>query len=219
MGKPSKGMNAAAWSSCVYPGTMLPHLRTGSPRKLRLFVCACCERIQHLFVDERSKQAVEAAARWADGKLSAKELKAKHVAAFAIKKSQLKGTAFWAARAAAQCALPRKSWVVNTAFCVRIAISQLRERQHEEERYQCDLIRDIFGNPFAPVIADPSWFRSSVTQLAEAIYEERAFDRMPILGDALEDAGCTNADMLMHCRQPAQHVRGCWVVDLVLGRK
>ena len=60
---------------------------------------------------------------------------------------------------------------------------------------------------------------STVINLAQAIYDDRAFDRMPILADALEDAGCDNADILAHCRQPGEHFRGCWVVDLVLGKR
>ena len=66
---------------------------------------------------------------------------------------------------------------------------------------------------------DPRWRTSNVTALAQAIYDDRAFDRLPILADALEDAGCTDADILNHCRQPGEHVRGCWVVDLVLGKE
>jgi hypothetical protein len=80
-------------------------------------------------------------------------------------------------------------------------------------------LRDIFGNPFRPVTLNPSWRTPTVKQLAEAIYKERAFERMPILADALEDAGCDNADILSHCRGGGEHVRGCWVVDLVLGRE
>ena len=56
-------------------------------------------------------------------------------------------------------------------------------------------------------------------RIAQAIYDKRAFDRMPILADALEDAGCDNADILAHCRGPNEHVRGCWVVDLILGKQ
>jgi hypothetical protein len=80
------------------------------------------------------------------------------------------------------------------------------------------LLRDIFGNPFRPVEADPAWLTSDVVALARGIYEEKAFDRMPILADALQDAGCNNDDVLAHCREPGEHVRGCWVVDLVLGK-
>jgi hypothetical protein len=83
---------------------------------------------------------------------------------------------------------------------------------------QTVVLHDIFGNPFLPVTTDPSWLTSTVTNLAQAIYQERAFERMPILADALEDAGCTNQDVLNHCRGDGEHVRGCWVVDLLLGK-
>jgi len=82
-----------------------------------------------------------------------------------------------------------------------------------------DLFHDVFGNPFRPATVDPTWRTATVTSLAQAIYTERAFDRLPILADALEDAGCTDADILNHCRQPGEHARGCWVVDLVLGKE
>jgi len=81
------------------------------------------------------------------------------------------------------------------------------------------LLRDIFGNPFRPVACDASWLTSDVVALARGIYDDRAFDRMPILADALQDAGCDNDEVLNHCRDAAQvHVRGCWVVDLLLGK-
>lgn len=88
-----------------------------------------------------------------------------------------------------------------------------------EKRYQIRLLHDLFGNPFRRISVDRSWFTPTVTGLAEAIYADRAFDRMPILGDALEEAGCTDEAILSHCRGPGPHVRGCWVVDLLLGKE
>jgi hypothetical protein len=79
--------------------------------------------------------------------------------------------------------------------------------------------RDIFGNPFRPVAFADSWRSETVVALAAGIYAERAFDRMPILADALEEAGCDHADVLSHCRGPGPHVRGCWVVDGLLGKE
>jgi hypothetical protein len=81
------------------------------------------------------------------------------------------------------------------------------------------VMREIFGNPFRPVTIDPAWLTPTVTSLAQAIYDDRAFDRLAILADALEDAGCNQQDILDHCRQPGEHTRGCWVVDLVLGKE
>ena len=85
----------------------------------------------------------------------------------------------------------------------------------------CFALREVFGNPFRPAAVDPSWLTwndGTVPKIAHAIYDNRDFDRMPVLADALEDAGCDNADILNHCRGPNVHVRGCWVVDLLLGK-
>jgi len=86
------------------------------------------------------------------------------------------------------------------------------------QQQQSALARDIFGNPFRPVTFAKSWRTERTVGLALRMYEERAFAAMPILADALEEAGCDNADILTHCREPGVHVRGCWVVDLVLGK-
>ena len=83
-----------------------------------------------------------------------------------------------------------------------------------------NLVRDVFGNPFRAVAIEPEWLTLAdrmVPKLTTAIYEDRAFERMPILGDALEEAGGTNQDILEHCHLPGQHVKGCWIVDLVRG--
>jgi hypothetical protein len=91
--------------------------------------------------------------------------------------------------------------------------------QAEERKSLAARLRDVFGNPFRPISCNPAWLTSDVVALARGIYDERAFDRMPILADALQDAGCNNDDVLNHCRDAnATHARGCWVVDLVLGK-
>lgn len=98
----------------------------------------------------------------------------------------------------------------------------IRSAWVREMQSQCSLLREIFGNPFRSVTVDERWLMWSgktVVKLALAIYEERAFERLPILADALEEAGCIDADILNHCRQPEQHVLGCWAVDLLLGKK
>ncbi len=80
------------------------------------------------------------------------------------------------------------------------------------------LARDIFGNPFRPVAFDPAWRCADATGIAARMYDSRDFSAMPVFADALEEAGCTHPDILLHCREPGVHVRGCWVVDLVLGK-
>jgi hypothetical protein len=84
-----------------------------------------------------------------------------------------------------------------------------------ESAAQCAILRCIFGNPFRPVSLDPSWRTPDVRTLAGGIYEERVFNRLPYLADALEEAGCTDRTILDHCRDGGEHWRGCWVVDLV----
>jgi hypothetical protein len=103
---------------------------------------------------------------------------------------------------------------------VRVYARAVRER--DEARAQCNLLRDSFGNPFRPVAFEPrwlSWHGGCVVQLARDIYEERRFDHLPILADALEEAGCDDEEILWHCRAETEHARGCWVVDSILGRK
>ncbi len=86
----------------------------------------------------------------------------------------------------------------------------------------CDLLREVVGNPFRPVTLSPQWLTrngGAVPRIAEAVYNELRFGDMPVLADALEEAGCDNPDVLAHCRGPGPHVRGCWVLDLLLGKE
>jgi len=97
-----------------------------------------------------------------------------------------------------------------------------RAAQAAAESAQAALLREVFGNPFRPAVVDPDWLSlngGAVRELAAVIYDERAFERLPILADALEDAGCADPVLLGHCRGPGPHVRGCWVVDLLLGKE
>jgi hypothetical protein len=93
------------------------------------------------------------------------------------------------------------------------------QRTGADKAVQAPLVRCIFGNPFHPVTFNPSWLTPAVTSVAESIYLEGAFHRLPILADALEDAGCDQQDMLAHCRGPGPHDKGCWVIDLLLHKE
>lgn len=111
----------------------------------------------------------------------------------------------------------------NARTAVRSTIVTMNQPPIEEHKlrpFQAAMFRELFGNPFRPVKLNRSWLTSDVLALARGIYDEKAFDRMPILADALQDAGCANEAVLNHCRDAsATHVRGCWVVDLLLGKK
>jgi hypothetical protein len=88
-------------------------------------------------------------------------------------------------------------------------------------KLEASLLRDIIGSPLRPVALDSPWLAwndGAIRKVAQAIYDGRAFDHLPLLADALEDGGCTDASILSHCRKPGLHVRGCWVVDLLLGK-
>jgi hypothetical protein len=104
----------------------------------------------------------------------------------------------------------------------RIISSGVNEQRSELKQITCELlnvVKDVVGNPFRPVTFDPRWRTSDVVGLAKAIYDDKAFERMPILADALMDAGCEDEVIIAHCRGDGPHVRGCWVVDLVLGKE
>jgi hypothetical protein len=223
-------MTEADWLAANDSQPMLAHLRNHGAvgeRKLRLFAVACCHRVWHLLTDERSREAAGVAERYADGLASrgelesarrfaeadAAEAEAWYQAALASYGIYYEAQDYWVAAGAVLAAASDTSWG---------AIARLGEVPTDFGGSMPRLLRDLFGNPFrpAPSLAPAvlAWDKGTVPKLAAAIYEERVFDRLPILADALEDAGCTDAEVLTHCRSGGVHVRGCWVVDLVLGK-
>jgi hypothetical protein len=218
-------MTEQEWLACTDPKPMLEFIRgKASDRKLRLFAVACCRCGWHLLPDERSRNAVVVAEQFADGKATWEQLRAAWAAAMTAAKAamrvarQVKGEAKSVAdqvvRAAWEAAWGAKQ---TAAFVVKEGGEIAKKAWPDQTTFFCD----IFGSPFRPVSLSPSWLvwnDGAVRKMAQAIYDERAFDRLFVLADALEDAGCHNADILAHCRQPGPHVRGCWVVDLVLGK-
>jgi hypothetical protein len=223
-------MTEAEWLACTDPEPMLEFLRgKANERKLRLFAVVCCRRVWHLLVDERSREAVNVAERFADGAATDQELEdAKSNAwEFSLNVAHdderffgLSQNALDAADAPAWAAEWSADYGSEYGGCpLRVVVATQRALGTAEGNAQADLVHCIFGNPFRPVALDPAGLTPGVVELARTIYEDRAFDRMPELADALERAGCTNTDILAHCRQPGDHVRGCWVVDLILGKE
>jgi hypothetical protein len=107
----------------------------------------------------------------------------------------------------------------GSIFFINRCRSALKDETDAERQYHAEVLHDLFGNPFSPVALDPAWLTRMMLSLAQQIYDSRGFERLPVLADALEQAGCNNADILAHCRQPGTHVRGCWLIDLVLSKK
>jgi hypothetical protein len=206
-------VNQAEWLASNTTIQLLDYLgEQASDRKLRLFACAACRRIWHLLWDERSRTAVEVAERYADGLATADEL-------------LLARTRSRAAQAEAVREIAEGRWRFPTVAQTAAEVSETARQAATRAAAMAadaDLVREVFGNPFRPVAIDQFWLRwndATIEKIARVIYEERRFEDLPILADALEDAGCTNADILSHCARPGGHARGCWVVDLLLGKK
>lgn len=203
-------MTESDWLRCQGPGPLLNCVSGwASARKFRLFAVACCRRIEHLFFDQSSRDLVDAAERLADGE-EVPDLVAR-LGGYDPCLTQNSDTA-WAAFFAAHVEALHGARLTSHAALARA------DRRDQERLAQSRLVRDIIGNPFRPACLEAHWRTSTALALAQAIYHERSFDLLPILGDVLEEAGCAHPAILEHCRQDGGHVRGCWLVDKLLGK-
>ena len=217
-------MTEQEWFNCTEPMPMLELVRgKASDRRLRLFACACSRRIWHLLPDRRSRKALEASERFADGMITPEKLRfvrgdVRWSANMATRKSDDSEGVKWIVAHLAEPDAQRALFAVWPAayLCGR----------ETQQPLQCAFLRDLFGNPFRSITIDPAWLTPTVLGLAQATYDNRILPagtldptRVAVLADALEEAGCSDADILNHCRQPGEHVRGCWVVDLILGKQ
>lgn len=209
--------------------------RKAGKRKSRLFGCACARWFWDKMTDPRSRAAVEYAERFADGEADLAGLAAvrdgAQKASSDIYIQALQSGTFQERRAdveAAQAAFSvvaddRPDSGVYLHWAMRTSVGDEGATHYREWRDQqlklSLLLREIFGNPFRPITFAPAWRTDTAVSLARQMYSARDFSAMPILADALQDAGCANEDVLEHCRDAGRvHVRGCWVVDLVLGK-
>jgi hypothetical protein len=230
------------WSECARPERMLAALRgKTTDRKLRLFACGCCRRMWHL-LSGLDRRAVELAERFADGRkpVAAVEHLARRIdwrkpggakytvyptafgAAELVLWNAPGALAQAAASAAVRKALAEDGATQEEAFqaAQRAYYAVRAEAAQHEARAHAWLLRCVFGDPFRPATFAPQWRTLTVMALARVVYERRNFSALPILADALQDAGCDNEEMLAHCRDTsANHARGCWAVDLVLGNR
>jgi hypothetical protein len=216
-----QAMTDAEWSSCTDPGRMLRFLRLRQGyRKMYLFAVACCRRRWDL-LPEASRQCVEVVERYADGLATLDEVEAARAAA--------SEAANWArlgkdAARTYTLALAAVNATNPSPFEAARHAAMFSADRNQPGNDQADLLRDIAGNPFRPVRWKRSWLSWNdgvLPRLAQAAYDERHPEsgvldptRFAILADALEDAGCTDRTILDHCRS-GEHVRGCWLLDLV----
>ncbi len=221
-------MTEAEWLACADPTPMLEFLRgKASDRKLRLFAVACLRRqVIHVLTYPETREIPQLAERWADGVATDAELES-HLKSPVVRIMPVRSPRFdgelWVPSYDQALSPDAYHAAFLSAASMQSAVAERSRATYRlaviaEKLAQVALLRESIGNPFRPVTADPLWLTSTVRTLAEGIYQVRAFDRLPILADALEEAGCDNADILSHCRGPGPHVRGCWVVDLVLGK-
>jgi len=215
-----------------------------SDRKLRLFACTCYDRFRGLLTSPLAQAAVEVAEQFAEGVATSEELQQAHVRlqeALDTLEARWQGSrgaerrtlepkyyALVLALHLTRLQAPRAAYYASSTayFVAAIPVHRIETCESSfsairaaEERAQADLLREIVGPlPFRPVRLDAAWLTGTVVRVAEAIYAERCWGDMGVLGDALEEAGCTDEELLSHCRGPGPHTRACWLVDALLGK-
>jgi hypothetical protein len=235
-------LNEAEWLACAHPKPMLDFLRgKASDRKLRLFACVCCRSfLPKLYSEQRIAEqriAVELAERLADGMASEEERRQALMDAEGALDVLFPG----GNNSAAQAAVNKLASIASSATHAReVALTPAGAffvhgplthaiMIHGDCRWLASLLRDIFGNPFRPSPPLPpavlAWNDRTIPRIAQVIYDDRKLPEgtlnsgtQSILADALLDAGCDNDDLIQHCRSEGPHVRGCWAVDLILGK-
>lgn len=231
----------AEWLNCIDLQMLLDYLPgRASHRKVRLYVCACCRRNWPL-IEDRGRHAVSVAEQFTDGLIPGEELEQTREAVERIRGSiisQSEASEGFAFSAACLVLFDTPLWndkaAMQAAAGVCHAAAEAAERGilkstvEKERQAQICLLREIVENPYRPSWVDPSWLAwkdGLVVRLAQTAYNERQLPEgtldnglLAVLADALEEAGCTDTDILEHLRGPGPHVRGCWPVDLCLGK-
>jgi hypothetical protein len=236
-------MTEAEWlgfSSVTQPRMRWLHHK-GATRQFYLCSAAAVRQVGNWLRHPESWRAVEVSERFADGSATIEELESAAEAAMGVAWGRTQGqpidfrpgreeqrfvdaamAASYSATSPRRVSIPRRGpvgiWIM-TYNVLHYAAKSGGSREIGPR--QAALLRDIFGNPFRPANMEKNWLAWNdgiVPKIATETYESRDFGRLPILADALEDAGCDNADILAHCRSGREHVRGCWVVDLLLGK-
>jgi hypothetical protein len=228
-------MTDAEWLACDDPRIQLNLWLQKKNRKVRLAAVAACrafwdfltdERISGHVTDEHRREASESLAvaeRFADGLATEEELEAAWERAEAVSRALRDAIDAFAAGdydmddmrvGDAQEVTDAIGWAASTS--PERTFSPLRGIPGLEFLV-ARALREVFGPPTPPSFSR-AWLTPTVTAVAQGVYADRAFDRLPVLADALEDAGCTDASILDHCRSGDEHARGCWVLDLLLAK-
>ncbi|HLW66160.1 MAG TPA: hypothetical protein VKS79_12685 [Gemmataceae bacterium] len=188
-------------------------------RKLELFCCACCDRLLADLPEAAFHHAIQCLEAFADDLNEMSALFDAHERAKIVhQRVRPNVMTVEPGDVISDAANPHSVHDLHYARRVGGRTGVITD----DRRLQIRLLRDIFGNPFRPIAINPAWLTwrdGTVGKLAQTIYDDRRFDLLPILADALQEASCTNGEILQHCHAPGPHVRGCWVVDLLLGKE
>jgi hypothetical protein len=215
------------WAGSTRVAAMLEHLKGLKPpvseRKVRLLLCACVRPLAAHF-NSLSRRAFETAEKYAEEPTEPLRKKMSDLGASLGSSGFFGGPAAddeagWRAVSLVRALCYARVWEAVRGLLRGVEWEGRSPRSRIDTRPWCDLVRCVFGNPFRPVHAEPAWLDwngGAVPRLACSLYDARAFDQYPILADALEDAGCDNAELLSHLRGPGPHDRGCWALDLCL---
>jgi hypothetical protein len=233
-------MTEQEWLTGADPGMMAFSVRDRlSDRQLRLFGCACVRGVWEDLPDDALRLAIEACERFADGLAAVEELRAARELADGTYEGLGDIIADHGAIAVTALCEPKPWFPMGEGSCGGVAAVAAEACFNEEipwhvawaraKEAHCHLLRDMLGNPFGTSPPLPpgvlAWHDRAVPRMAQAIYNERKMPegtldtkRLAILADALLDAGCEDEDLIAHCRSEGPHVRGCWAIDLILGR-
>ena len=214
-------MTEVEWESGTDPDPMLRFVRgKASERKLRLFAAASFRRLDALLPDPRQQRGIEVLEQLAEGGITLDSCRGvvTGVRHAIPPDDRVPGSPPADHLHFAALMLYREFYSSSIAAHAVLAPAALADgagELHEQAR----LMRCIIGNPFRPMRVEPRWLIPTVVSLAQAIYEERDIDRLPVLADALEEAGCDDRGLLAHCRGEGPHARGCWAIDSILGKE
>ncbi len=211
-------MTEAEWETTDRPDALLEwHFERVAPppgnRQILMFGLACCERLLPVHPDRAYLHALHLMEKHVEGERFEQSVERATDELMVVEDALDRITTFTMAL--------RLPWFDREAAGIalrRLLLNLMLFRGPEEPQRLCGILRDIFGNPFHLVEIDSRWRSSTVLDLARTIDHERRFERLPILADALMDAGCDSETLLEHCQESLEHVKGCWAIELLLGK-
>lgn len=211
---------AGEWDAGIHPYDMIYHPRCRDDRKRRLLCCAATRRVVDSAASIQLQRGIEFAEAWADGEFERPAWLAVRKDVRRIRNQTDRSQPRYRIASIVYSLLEREFMSYKMAL-EECQWATPENNDIDESTHQCQLAKEIFPNPYAEIVFDAAWLKwndGTVSKLAHAIYDDRHFEDLPVLGDALEEAGCSDPLILNHCRSETEHVRGCWVVDLMTGR-